>query len=81
MGTRVTLGHSGKPVNPERTILWLFAAFQGVVLLRVLADVLPTAWRSWLYPLDAAAWLACFAPWVASYLPTYLKPRADGRPG
>ena len=81
MGTRVTLGHSGKPISPDRAIQLLFAAFQTVVLLRVLADILPASWRSWLYVASAGAWLACFLPWVAIYLPVYLKPRQDGRPG
>jgi len=81
MGTRVTLGHSGKPINPGRPIHLLFVAFQVVVLLRVLADVLPASWRSWLYVAAVAAWLACFLPWVIIYLPVYLKPRPDGRPG
>jgi len=81
MGTRVTLGHSGKPINPGRSIQLLFVAFQAVVLLRVLADVLPGSWRAWLYLAAAAAWLACFLPWVIIYLPVYLKPRLDGRPG
>ena len=40
MGTRVTLGHSGKPINPGWRIHWLFVAFQAVVLLRVLTDVI-----------------------------------------
>lgn len=81
MGTRVTLGHSGKPINAGPTIHWLFVAFQAVVLLRTLADILPAPWRAWLYPAAAAAWLACFIPWAMIYLPVYLKPRPDGRPG
>lgn len=81
MGTRVTLGHSGKTINAGSTIYSLFAAFQLVVLTRLLADILPAPLRAWLYIAAAAGWLACFALWVATYLPVYLKPRADGRPG
>jgi uncharacterized protein involved in response to NO len=81
MATRVTLGHSGKPVTPGRSVYLLFAAFQIVVLLRVLADILPASWRAGLYVTAATAWLACFLPWVITYLPIYLKPRSDGRPG
>jgi uncharacterized protein involved in response to NO len=81
MATRVTLGHSGLSINPQRSTLWLFVVLQITALLRVLSEVLPAEWRATLYVAAAIAWLACFLPWLAFYLPTYLKPRADGLPG
>ncbi len=81
MATRVTLGHSGLPINPQRSTRLLFVALQIAVLLRVLCEILPGEWRAGLYLTAAIAWLACFLPWLFFYLPTYLKPRADGLPG
>ena len=81
MATRVTLAHAGFSINIRRPMWLLLAAIQAAVLLRILADILPIQWSPWLYLAAATAWLACFLPWVITYLPTYLRPRADGRPG
>ncbi len=81
MGTRVTLGHSGLPMQVSAPVQLMFAGIQLVALLRVLADVLPAQIGYWFYLAAAALWLACFAPWVLRYLPAYWRPRADGRPG
>ena len=58
----------------------LFAGFHVAVLLRILADMLSAQWSHWLYLAVVAAWLICFLPWVMTYLPIYLRPRADGNP-
>jgi uncharacterized protein involved in response to NO len=81
MATRVTLGHSGLPMKVDLPIRLMFAGIQLAALLRVLADVLPMQAGYWLYFAAAAVWLACFAPWVARYLPAYWRVRADGRAG
>lgn len=81
MATRVTLGHSGMPINPKRSTWILFFALQIAVVLRVLSEILPGEYRAGLYLAAAIAWLVCFLPWVIFYLPAYLKPRADGIPG
>jgi uncharacterized protein involved in response to NO len=80
MGTRVTLGHSGLPMQVDRPIMLMFAGIQLSALLRVAADLLP-AQAYWLYVAAAAVWLACFTPWVLRYLPVYWRPRADGLAG
>ena len=81
MGTRVTLGHSGLPMQADSKIKLMFVGVQLAVLLRVLADMLPVQTMHWLYLAAAVAWLACFVPWVARYLPFYVRPRADGKAG
>ncbi len=81
MGTRVTLGHSGLPMQVDRPVVLMFAGMQLVALLRVLADMLPAQVSYRLYIVAASLWLACFLPWVLRYLPVYLRPRADRQPG
>lgn len=81
MATRVTLGHAGLSIYGNKSVWLLFAGFQVVVLLRVLADILPVQWSASLYMAAAIGWLACFLPWVVTYLPVYLRPRVDGGPG
>ena len=81
MGTRVTLGHSGLPIQVDMPVKLMFAGMQFAALLRILADMLPMQAMHWLYLAAAAAWLACFVSWVSRYLPFYLRPRADGKAG
>ena len=81
MGTRVTLGHSGLPMQVDKPIKLMFVGIQLVAILRVLADMLPMQARYWLYVAAASVWLACFSPWVLRYLPVYWRPRADGQTG
>jgi uncharacterized protein involved in response to NO len=81
LGTRVTLGHSGLPMQVDKPIKLVFLGIQLDAILRVLADVLPTQAGYWLYVVAAVLWLACFFPWVLRYVPVYLRPRVDGQAG
>jgi uncharacterized protein involved in response to NO len=83
MATRVTLGHSGRPLVADRTTEWLFLGFQAAVLLRIIGDI-GTGWPLAIwhpYWLAGLIWLACFGIWFGKYAPLYWRPRADGRPG
>ena len=80
MVTRVTMGHSGRPLLMD-TINWrLFLLVQAATGLRVAAEFLPAA-ASWLSLVAALAWLAAFGAWALRHLPIYLRPRIDGAPG
>lgn len=81
MGTRVTLGHSGLPMQVDTPVKLMFAGIQIVALLRALADMLPMQTAYWLYIAAALGWLACFSPWVLRYAPVYWRPRVDGQAG
>lgn len=76
MSTRVTLGHSGRPIAGDRWAWPLFLVFQGVVGLRLAGEFAGLANVA-----AAAGWLAVFGAWGAVHLPMYLWPRPDGRPG
>jgi uncharacterized protein involved in response to NO len=79
MVTRVTQGHSGRPLTMG-AIPWLtFALLQVVALTRIGAE-LATNTAPWLV-VAAFGWLLAFAPWVIRSLWIYLTPRIDGRPG
>jgi len=79
MVTRVTQGHSGRPLEMGR-IPWLtFCLLQVVALIRLYAEIAPDAPR-WLV-VAAFGWIAAFAPWVVRSLWIYATPRADGTPG
>lgn len=78
MVTRVTHGHSGRPLEMT-AIPWLcFGLLQIVVIVRVRAEL--THSLGWLV-LAACGWLTAFLPWVLRSLWIYATPRVDGKPG
>ena len=80
MASRVTLGHSGRPLVADR-LTWLLAlGLHAVATVRVLADLLPVG-QPVLLALAGLGWLAVFIPWAVRLVPLYLTRRADGKPG
>jgi uncharacterized protein involved in response to NO len=79
MVTRVTQGHSGRPLVLGWPALLAFVLIQLVAVTRVAAELLPDsgAWQA----AAALGWLAAFLPWVLRSGYIYLTPRADGRAG
>jgi uncharacterized protein involved in response to NO len=79
MVTRVTQGHSGRPLVLGPVAAFAFVVVQVVAVLRVVAEIAPDAlaWQA----AAALGWLAAFLPWVVRSAWIYLTPRADGEPG
>jgi uncharacterized protein involved in response to NO len=79
MVTRVTAGHSGRPLVLGRVGAFAFVGMNAVALIRLGAEfsTQPLAW----WQASAAGWLLVFLPWVLRSAWIYLVPRADGRPG
>ena len=79
MVTRVTQGHSGRPMVMPGVAWYAFWAIQAVAVVRVFAEVMPdgSAWQA----AAAVGWLLAFVPWVARIGRIYLAPRADGKAG
>jgi uncharacterized protein involved in response to NO len=79
MVTRVTQGHSGRPLQLGKVAGFAFIALQLCAVLRIIAEVVTDslAWQA----ITAVCWLIAFLPWVVRSLWIYSTPRADGRPG
>ena len=82
MATRVSLGHSGRPLEADRIAWWTFWGIGAVAVLRI-CSALPwlAAWRADLWLVTSILWLLAVIPWTWHYGALYLHPRADGRPG
>lgn len=83
MVSRVTLGHSGRPLAAG-TFTWM--CFWGVNLAAVLrvAGDMPKLHAPFGVPLNlvaAAVWLVFLSPWAFRYGRMLVSPRVDGRPG
>jgi len=83
MVSRVSLGHSGRALEADRVTWYGFLAIIAVGAARALADFSPLAGapRTALLALAALGWIAVTLSWAVRFVPTYLLPRADGRPG
>lgn len=83
MVSRVTLGHSGRPLKADRLTWAIFLIFQLAVIARIVADFpgVPFSIKSHLYLCAGLIWLLCFGVWAYRQLPIYLSKRADGQPG
>ena len=79
MVTRVTQGHSGRPLVLGPTATFAFVVVQGVAVLRICAELhaAPLPWEI----AAAAGWLLAFLPWVLRSTGIYLRPRVDGKDG
>lgn len=79
MVTRVTHGHSGRPLAMSATAWFAFAAVQVTATMRIAAELADDnwAWQSF----AAVGWIVAFLPWVLRNAGIYLRPRADGKPG
>jgi len=79
MVTRVSHGHSGRPLQLGRVGLWAFACVQIVAIVRVVAELAsdPLDWQI----VAGLGWMLAFTPWALRALWIYLTPRIDGKPG
>lgn len=79
MVTRVTQGHSGRPLVLGSVAAVAFVLVQGVAIVRIVAETMPDGmfWQV----LAAVGWVVAFIPWVVRSSWIYLTPRVDGRVG
>ncbi|MBK6618019.1 MAG: NnrS family protein [Nitrosomonas sp.] len=83
MASRVTLGHSGRPLELDSYTWLLFLGFQVAVIFRIFPEILPTFFSGspWFYLMAGGVWLACFTLWVGKFAPIFWQARVDGKPG
>jgi uncharacterized protein involved in response to NO len=82
MVTRVTMGHSGRPLRMDRITLACFVGLQAAVASRVLSEIVQSPTGVQLFLLASVLlWLAAVALWTGRVGGIYLAPRIDGRPG
>ena len=81
MASRVTMGHSGRPIAADDVMWRAFCMMQAAAVLRVLSElpVLPGAHA--LMWFSSLLWLGAFGLWAWRYAPAFWRPRADGKPG
>jgi uncharacterized protein involved in response to NO len=82
MVTRVTMGHSGRPLRMDRLTLACFVLLALGALVRIGGEVLSApAAVQWSLLASLALWLGGLGTWFAHVGGIYLAPRVDGKPG
>jgi len=79
MVTRVSSGHSGRPLVADNRVWVLFGVLQMAVLMRI-AGAEPGG-PMWLLALAALAWFTVVTGWGVRLMAWYGRPRADGQAG
>lgn len=78
--TRVSLGHTGRPLQLPRGMVTAYVLIQVAVSTRLLTVFGAIPWR-WGIALSAIAWIIVFTLFLWRYLPVLWSPRVDGKPG
>lgn len=83
MASRVTLGHSGRPLILDPFTWALFLGFQLATVFRLWPDIVTimSDMYAFMYLSAVGIWLICFIAWAIHFAPIYWKPRIDGKPG
>jgi uncharacterized protein involved in response to NO len=79
--TRVSLGHTGRPLVLPAGAAPAYALVHAGAVLRVAAALTSAGAASTLLVAGALAWAAAFAIFVAAYAAILVGARADGKPG
>ncbi len=80
MISRVSLGHSGRPLELAGGFPLAYLVLALAACCRVLAHLIPEYYAVLLW-LSAAGWISGFGMFLYHYLPILLSARPDGRPG
>ena len=79
--TRVSLGHTGRPLVLPRGVVLAYGLLTGAAVLRVIGPMQPFVAYTWTIAASATLWAAAFAVFLVQYGPILWRPRPDGRPG
>jgi len=81
MMSRVTLGHTGRPMRAPTAVTAAFWTLNLAALTRVFGPLLwPAAYGTWLL-VSGVLWTFAFGLFLWVHGPMLILPRADGRPG
>lgn len=81
MIARVSLGHSGRPLEIGRAMAIAFTCVNAVAFIRVFGVWSLPDFTMELLQLSAVLWLGAFGIFVVIYAPILLRPRMDGKEG
>lgn len=81
MLSRVTLGHTGRQLNPPGLITVAYLLIFVATLVRVIVPAWLPEYTLWSIGIAGGLWVLAFAVYLYFYAIMLITPRADGRPG
>jgi len=81
MIARVSLGHTGRPLEVRPIVSACFVLLATGALARSLLPLLWPTLTLWSWRLSALCWIAAFGIFLWRYVPILLSARPDGKPG
>lgn len=81
MISRVSLGHTGRMLQPPKSMFWGFLSIFIATLVRVIGPILWVEYYMMIINISIVFWLVAFGLFVYHYAPMLSQPRVDGRPG
>lgn len=79
--TRASLGHTGRPLVPAKSVIAAYALVPLAALIRVFAPAIAPDHYALSIALAAGLWLIAFLSYLFAFAPILTGPRADGKPG
>lgn len=81
MVSRVSLGHTGRPLQVSGAVVAAYVILQFTALIRVIIPVLPGSWFHHVISIPGMGWSVAFVLYLWVYFPILTGPRADGKDG
>ena len=81
MMARVSLGHTGRPLEASRSMALAFALINLAAVTRGVAPLFFPSSLPQFVALSAGLWILSFAIFLEVYSSILIRPRIDGRPG
>lgn len=81
MMSRVSMGHTGRPLEVPRYLAWAFALIILAAVIRAFLPILAPVLTAWAWRISALLWISAFGCFLYRYLPILTSPRPDGKPG
>jgi uncharacterized protein involved in response to NO len=81
MISRVTLGHTGRPLIPPRLVKAAYIAITVAAIIRVVVSAWWPEFAHWGIATAGLMWIFAYGIYLYFYAPMLLTMRADGRPG
>ncbi len=81
MMSRVSLGHTGRPLDVPRFMAIAFALIFLAAVIRAAVPIVAASLTLLSWRVSALLWVVAFSLFLYHYLPMLTRPRADGKPG
>ena len=81
MISRVTLGHTGRPLNPHRLVSLAYVFILSAAITRVVLPAWLPEFSQWGIGLAGVLWVGAYGIYIFFYAPMLVTTRADGNPG